>query len=695
VTVTPEKVTVTFKAAPARGRFFWVFFLVKKCYNYGKENKTMKKAIFLVLAVAVCFGLFLACPDGDGDDGGKKEYTVTFDMNATGVTPVPAQEEPVKVKANTKIDLPQVTPAVNSTHNFNGWATSATGTALTGQYKVTKNVTLYGRWTVKPPAVTNRQLHAYITIPLPVFDETPVIVDETTSTQYTLSDFRWTTTDGADFSGLFVGLTDYRAVFTLTPTGNYVFSNLSFTYTGAKSVTAVPDGSSVTVTITFTAKGPPPTSAPIKVGASTQNVTVTSTAGATTVTYIDDGYQVVQGNYGQAAYFKVDLGEGKKLSNFTEVKFHYAAIQGDVGYKTVYLMINDSSSLTLTESSNQRVSGFRWWNQTGEEDITCVLGEIQGEDPKAPTDVSANVLRSNAREVYVALYLHARGTANADGTGDRTTFSVTNMEFVPAPEGHVPVSGITGVPDVGEVNKAFSLTTAVVQPVSATNRTIAWSVKSAGTTGVPTGPITTGSFTPTAAGTITLMATIANGLTESSDYTEEFEIGIRLATPAAGKSIALTNMGGAGNGSGYEGTLDGDGFGFTITGGLDYEWNAATFDLDLTPAELKDVVKITFDYIPLAGDFNYKNIYFIATDADGTFGGNFTLPENGCLGTAATGAVTVNATKSMEIVLNYTLAKAIEGSEVQVGFVVNGNAAQDGVDTSFKINNIKFWIAGD
>ena len=86
------------------------------------------------------------------------------------------------------------------------------------------------------------------------------------------------------------------------------------------------------------------------------------------------------------------------------------------------------------------------------------------------------------------------------------------------------VTGITGVPETGTAGTEVDLTTAVVAPTDATNTTIVWSITDAGTTGVT--EITDGKFTPTTAGTIKVTATIANGATESTPYTQEFTITI-------------------------------------------------------------------------------------------------------------------------------------------------------------------------
>ncbi len=96
---------------------------------------------------------------------------------------------------------------------------------------------------------------------------------------------------------------------------------------------------------------------------------------------------------------------------------------------------------------------------------------------------------------------------------------------VTPPPAHVAVTGITGVPTTAQ--KGIQLTlTGTVAPENATNKTIVWSVKSAGTTGAA---ITDGNkFDANATGEAVITATIANGLTASTPYTQDFDITVGL-----------------------------------------------------------------------------------------------------------------------------------------------------------------------
>ena len=92
----------------------------------------------------------------------------------------------------------------------------------------------------------------------------------------------------------------------------------------------------------------------------------------------------------------------------------------------------------------------------------------------------------------------------------------------------VAVTDITGVP--ATVNAKTPLTlTATVTPSTATNKTIVWTVKSAGSTGAT---ITGGNvLNTTSGGTATVTATIANGATPSTAFAKDFAIEV---TPITG-----------------------------------------------------------------------------------------------------------------------------------------------------------------
>ena len=87
------------------------------------------------------------------------------------------------------------------------------------------------------------------------------------------------------------------------------------------------------------------------------------------------------------------------------------------------------------------------------------------------------------------------------------------------------VTGIVNVPEGGMINEALNLSQASVVPADASVKTIVWTVKDPGTTGV-----NASTFTPTAAGTLILTATVQGGGKDASgnpaDYARDFSFKI-------------------------------------------------------------------------------------------------------------------------------------------------------------------------
>ena len=99
----------------------------------------------------------------------------------------------------------------------------------------------------------------------------------------------------------------------------------------------------------------------------------------------------------------------------------------------------------------------------------------------------------------------------------------------------MPVTGITGVPTTATAGTDLTLS-GTVAPTNATNKSIVWSVKNAGTTGAG---ITGNTLSTTAAGSVTVTATITNGLTASSNYTRDFTMTVNAATAVV--SVSANN----------------------------------------------------------------------------------------------------------------------------------------------------------
>jgi len=140
---------------------------------------------------------------------------------------------------------------------------------------------------------------------------------------------------------------------------------------------------------------------------------------------------------------------------------------------------------------------------------------VQSAGTTGATITGGNTLNTTAAgTVTVRATIASGATATTDYTQD---FNITvNAAFV-------AVANVASVPATATAGTPLTLTGTVV-PSDATNKTIVWSVQSAGTTGAT---ITGGNtLNTTAAGTVTVRATIASGATATTDYTQDFNISV-------------------------------------------------------------------------------------------------------------------------------------------------------------------------
>ena len=120
-------------------------------------------------------------------------------------------------------------------------------------------------------------------------------------------------------------------------------------------------------------------------------------------------------------------------------------------------------------------------------------------------------------------------------TGIAGTITVEGGVTIEGPGTITPVTGFVAVTNIKSVPTSGAVgtltLTGTVEPATATNKTIAWSVKSAGGTGAA---ISGSALTTTATGTVTVTATIANGKAAGTPYTQDFDIVIT----SGGNSLA-------------------------------------------------------------------------------------------------------------------------------------------------------------
>ena len=136
----------------------------------------------------------------------------------------------------------------------------------------------------------------------------------------------------------------------------------------------------------------------------------------------------------------------------------------------------------------------------------------------AATLTLTNVPVANNGYLYRCVATNTSGSANSNAA----TLTV-NAAFV-------PVTGITGVPVSATAGVPLTLS-GTVTPANATNKTIVWSVFTAGSTGAT---ITGGNIlNTTAAGTVTVRATIVNGTAQGTNFTQDFQIVVSAAAPVS------------------------------------------------------------------------------------------------------------------------------------------------------------------
>jgi hypothetical protein len=104
----------------------------------------------------------------------------------------------------------------------------------------------------------------------------------------------------------------------------------------------------------------------------------------------------------------------------------------------------------------------------------------------------------------------------------------------------VPVTDITGVPSGGTAGAEVDLSGATVVPADADYKSISWSVKDAGITGLSAEGIVNARFTPPEPGILVLTAVIPNGMAEGIAYTKDFALTINaIQLPARVSGVSL------------------------------------------------------------------------------------------------------------------------------------------------------------
>jgi uncharacterized repeat protein (TIGR02543 family) len=79
-------------------------------------------------------------------------YTITYNKN--GATGLPTASTATYTSGGDAVTLTSVGTMARTGYNFGGWSTTSTGSAISGTYTTTADVTLYAVWTIKSLTVT-------------------------------------------------------------------------------------------------------------------------------------------------------------------------------------------------------------------------------------------------------------------------------------------------------------------------------------------------------------------------------------------------------------------------------------------------------------------------------------------------------------------------------------------------------------
>ena len=159
---------------------------------------------------------------------------------------------------------------------------------------------------------------------------------------------------------------------------------------------------------------------------------------------------------------------------------------------------------------------YQWYNFTSDNDPSGTIINNANSNSYTPSTATVGTF------YYYVEVTNTNNDVNGIkiATSKSTTAEVKVIEFI------IPVNNITDFPTTATATLPLMLTGTVV-PTNATNQTILWSVQSAGSTGAT---IIGNTLYTTAAGMVTVRATIENGISESNDYIHNFNITINDIT---------------------------------------------------------------------------------------------------------------------------------------------------------------------
>jgi len=219
--------------------------------------------------------------------------------------------------------------------------------------------------------------------------------------------------------------------------------------------------------------------------------------------------------FAMAACVSPDDSGGGETPDFIPVTH----ITGLPSYKQVDIDLTLSGTVLPTDATNKTIA----WSIAADDDTST-----------GPS-LTGNVLKTvTAGTVKVTATVINGASETADYTEN---FTINVAAVIPS---FIHVSNITGVPSTATAGTDLALT-GLVEPSDATNKTIAWSIASAGTTGATI--VSNSTLKTTAAGTATVTATITNGVSETTNYTKNFTITVTaVSNPVAFNDITASQL---------------------------------------------------------------------------------------------------------------------------------------------------------
>ena len=432
------------------------------------------------------------------------------------------------------------------------------------------------------------------------------------------------------------------------------------------------------------------------------------------------------------AMFKVDLGTAT-VRDYEKVTFTFTGIGGDLGPSTgqydkgiakgVNLLAaadkdnlknfggNDAGLVTYIVNAYSGAVSAASINAAGAKIGTDQPEEVDLELAIAPTRPQAG----NTGEVWFSFYLHASAERfdGATATGEKTSFKITNVSFVPLASAlgdiTVDVAAIAGVtPPVTGATPVTAIT-----DTDQFTGTVAWADADGNAVGatfedatVYTATITLAAkegftFEGVEADFFTVAgATEFNNAANSGVVTAVFPAttvqatALTITVDDVEQAVTLTPVGGT-----FEYGVDGSSYTFSKTAG--YGGSYVYFKVDFgANATLVDFEKVTFTYTGISGDKGYKNPQLIAKAT--AFSGSITTASDGANGVAvsnnpqAAGGATGN---DLTLTITPEVAEAFTGREVYLSIYVGTAASSSNTsnnntvgDTVIKFSDIKFIL---